>query len=408
MLEKIKNFVDNKFVPATQKISTNNYVSGIQKAVLKCVPMILVSSVITIYNIIRGYVPSLPALDSISNYSFGLMGLFTAFLIPYYILEDKHDSRKVVGGMTGLALFMMAMKPEATDAGFVYNFYNFAAQGMFVSIVIGILIVWVFMFTSKLKLISEESVLPDFCKEWFNSIIPICVLLFIGTIVIDTLNINVFDAIISLFSPLMKLNSTYWGGFIMALIVCIIYTLGLSPWVLDGMILPITNAALAANIAAHAAGEALPYIYTYGFEFAYVLIGGCGATLPLVIYFLRSRSKRLKLLGKVYLVPSIMNINEPIMYGNIAWNPVLMIPSWLCTIANYTVAYFIIKIGLVTAPFTSVGLWFAPYPIPSFLLGGIPGVLLCLVIVAMDFVIWYPFFKAYEASAIKEESVSED
>ncbi|WP_264471693.1 PTS transporter subunit EIIC, partial [Thomasclavelia ramosa] len=75
----------------------------------------------------------------------------------------------------------------------------------------------------------------------------------------------------------------------------------------------------------------LPYVYSYGFDYAYIIFGGMGVTLPLAVYFLRSKSKRLKLLGKVYIGPTLLNINEPIMYGNVVWNPILMIPSWLCT-----------------------------------------------------------------------------
>ena len=106
------SYFNDKAVPAIQKVASNSYVVGVQKAVLKVVPMILVSSIITLYNIVKTYVSWLPALDPISNYSFGLIGIMTAFLIPYYLLEEKHDSRKIVGGMTGLAVFMLAMNPK--------------------------------------------------------------------------------------------------------------------------------------------------------------------------------------------------------------------------------------------------------------------------------------------------------
>ncbi|MFR5524534.1 MAG: hypothetical protein ACLTJG_06255 [[Clostridium] innocuum] len=111
------SYFNDKAVPAIQKVASNSYVVGVQKAVLKVVPMILVSSIITLYNIVKTYVSWLPALDPISNYSFGLIGIMTAFLIPYYLLEEKHDSRKIVGGMTGLAVFMLAMNPKILEGG---------------------------------------------------------------------------------------------------------------------------------------------------------------------------------------------------------------------------------------------------------------------------------------------------
>lgn len=128
-----------------------------------------------------------------------------------------------------------------------------------------------------------------------------------------------------------------------------------------------------------------------------------GVTLPLAVYFLRSKSKRLKLLGKVYIGPTLLNINEPIMYGNVVWNPILMIPSWLCTIANYSIAYLLVRIGLIMPPISSFGLWFLPYPLPSLLIGGISAAIVCCLLIALDFVIWRPFFKAYERNILKEE-----
>ena len=91
------SYFNEKAVPAIQKVASNAYVVGVQKAVLKVVPMILVSSIITLYNIVKTYVPALPALDPISNYSFGLIGIMTAFLIPYYLLEESMTVGKLSG-----------------------------------------------------------------------------------------------------------------------------------------------------------------------------------------------------------------------------------------------------------------------------------------------------------------------
>lgn len=405
---KIKKVFSDTIVPGLQKVASNSYVMGIQKAILKVVPMILVSSIITMYNIIRTYVPALPLLDSISNYSFGLMGLMTAFLIPYYLLEEKGDSRKVVGGLTGLAMFMLAMHPAELEEGSLYIFSNFGASGMFVAIINGLFTVFLFRIAGRLMtFFGEDSPLPDFVKEWFNSIIPIFLVLLTGTVVVYNLNFDLFNFIVMLFSPLLGAVGTYWGGFAIIGIQTLVYTFGISCWVFNGVIWPVTTAALAANAAAFAANSALPYVYSYGYDYAYIIFGGMGVTLPLAFYFLFSKSKRLKLLGKVYIGPSLLNINEPIMYGNVVWNPILMIPSWICTFVNYTVSFLLVKMEFVLPPLDSFGLWFLPYPLPSLFIGGIKAMLLCLVLIALDFIIWRPFFKAYEAKIMKEELMVE-
>lgn len=59
--------------PKTDKIAQNPWVAGIQDAINKILPMILVGSLITIYNVVRNYFPSIPDLTSIRSYTFGLM-----------------------------------------------------------------------------------------------------------------------------------------------------------------------------------------------------------------------------------------------------------------------------------------------------------------------------------------------
>ena len=75
----------------------------------------------------------------------------------------------------------------------------------------------------------------------------------------------------------------------------------------------------------------------------------------------------------------------------------------VCTIANYSIAYLLVRIGLIMPPISSFGLWFLPYPLPSLLIGGISAAIVCCLLIALDFVIWRPFFKAYERNILKEE-----
>ncbi len=81
---------------------------------------------------------------------------------------------------------------------------------------------------------------------------------------------------------------------------------------------------LFENQQALAAGS--PHIYLQGFWDFYLLIGGIGSTLPLVLMAMRSRSRQLKSVAKIGLLPSLFNINEPILFGF----PVIMNPVFYC------------------------------------------------------------------------------
>ena len=66
---------------------------------------------------------------------------------------------------------------------------------------------------------------------------------------------------------------------------------------------------------AFANGLAPTNIYTSNITFSVIFIGGMGVTLALNVMMCRSKSKRLKRFGQVALVPSLFNINEPLVYG---------------------------------------------------------------------------------------------
>ncbi|STW05109.1 PEP-dependent phosphotransferase enzyme II [Klebsiella grimontii] len=86
--------------------------------------------------------------------------------------------------------------------------------------------------------------------------------------------------------------------------------------IITGIMNPFWMTYLFENQQALAAGSAtLPHIYLQGFWDFYLLIGGIGSTLPLVFMAMRSRSRQLKSVGKIGLLPSLFNINEPILFG---------------------------------------------------------------------------------------------
>jgi len=402
-MDKIMAFVENNLSAKLQGATKNAYISGLQSAVSKTIPMIFVSSIITIYNIIRNFAPFLPNLSAISNYSFGLIGLFMGFLVPFYILEKKENKNKYIGGLTGLALYMMTVNPTVTDAGYVYNFTSFGAGGMFVAIIAGVFVVFVFSCFKKFTVFGEDSAMPDFCKEWFDTLLPIFTVIFAGWFVILNCKIDLYSILVNVFRPILDISSTYIGMLLMLLIPTIFYTMGISGWIFSPIFTPIQNTALAANIEAWAAGQPLPFIYTAGLNPGYLKLGGQGNTLPLNYFFLFSKSKRLRSLGKAFLVPGLLNINEPIIFGTIVWNPILMIPCWITAIVNLTMTYLAMRMGLVLAPHVTMGMWYLPVPIPAILVGGIPGLILCLINLGLDAFIWYPFFKVYEKKVMAED-----
>ena len=171
------------------------------------------------------------------------------------------------------------------------------------------------------------------------------------------------------------------------------------------MLSPIWTSNLADNAAALAAGKPLPWIYTELFR-SYVVPGGSGATLPLAIYMLRSKSARLRRVGWLGIWPGIFNINEPITFGTpVIFNPVMAIPFIVITFINATVAYAAHVLGLVRATAVAAP-WTLPSPILMYLATGYD-IRASILVIFTEFIIpgiiWYPFFRAWERQVLEKE-----
>lgn len=71
-----------------------------------------------------------------------------------------------------------------------------------------------------------------------------------------------------------------------------------------------------------------------------------------MICYLRSRSAHLRSIGRLSVVPSIFNINEPVIFGTpIVMNPVFFIPFMLAPMVNAVLAWAAMKLDLMGGSF---------------------------------------------------------
>lgn len=175
--------------------------------------------------------------------------------------------------------------------------------------------------------------------------------------------------------------------------------------IVTGIMNPFWMANLSANQAALAAGAALPHVYLQGFWDHYLLIGGVGSTLPLAFLLLRSRVAHLRTIGKMGIVPSFFNINEPILFGApIIMNPMLFIPFVCVPLVNAVLAYSATKLGWL-AQVVSLTPWTTPAPIGASWAANwaLSPVVMCFICMAMSALMYLPFLRAYERSLMKTE-----
>ena len=135
------------------------------------------------------------------------------------------------------------------------------------------------------------------------------------------------------------------------------------------------------------------------------MIGGVGSTLPLAFLLLRSRVAHLRTIGKMGVVPSFFNINEPILFGApIIMNPMLFIPFVFVPIINAILAYTATRLGWL-AQVVSLTPWTTPAPIGASWAANwaLSPVVMCIICMVMSALMYLPFLRAYERSLLKSE-----
>ena len=254
--------------------------------------------------------------------------------------------------------------------------------------------------------------IPDFVVGWINQILPMFACVLIGVLLTNNLGIDLYAAISSVFAPLQKLGMTLPGFVFMIFIQAFLYSLGISTWFVSAFTTPILMAGTEMNIAAVAAagGDLTAASQIVCYENVYLLalatLGGTGCTLTLNVLMLMSKSKTLKQLGSVCIGPSIFNINEPIVFGTpVVYNPILMVPMWICSIVTPIMLWMIQSAKLLIIPAASVTTGQIPAPFGYIMVTGDWRALIWLVVFfAVTYLIWLPFFKVYEKQMLEKEA----
>ncbi|MBS6170684.1 MAG: PTS sugar transporter subunit IIC [Clostridiales bacterium] len=147
------------------------------------------------------------------------------------------------------------------------------------------------------------------------------------------------------------------------------------------------------------------HIVTQQFYDQFINITGAGITIGLVMYmFFFAKSKQLKALGKVGIIPAIFGINEPVLFGTpIVMNPMLAIPFIGMPVIACLIQYFALYTGICPLYGATQIPWTCPPIISGFLLAGWKSALLQLVILCVSFFVYLPFIKKVDKMNLVQE-----
>lgn len=415
----MKDKLQNVLLSISSKVETNKYLGSIKEAFTMFVPFIIVGSFGSMLNILVSganglaqWIPWLsnlsPAFTAINFVTISCMSLPIAFLIGYKLAE-KENLPQLESGLIGL-LSYLAVCPntistvvEGLKDPVVLNGLGagvIGAQGLFVSMIMSMVAVKFFGLLTNIdaiKIKMPDSV-PTGIARSFNILIPIFIIITafsVGGCLFNTLTGNYLNVwiynIIQL--PLQALANTTGGILVLALVNQLFWFLGIhGGMVIEGVRGPLSAAGLAENISAVQAGGVATNILTRGFWTSFVVVGGGGITLSLLIaIFIFSKREDHKSIAKFSLIPGICGINEPVVFGlPLVLNPIFAIPFILNSVIAAFIAVVATNIGFLTC-----GVLDCPPGLPVFVTGfisyGIHGIIVQAIILIVTFIIWVPF-----------------
>lgn len=387
-------WLELKAFPILKKLNRVEFLHAVRSSVIWSIPMLLTGFLILFFLINTSGRIGERALRSFSA-TLGLLGIWMAFGLPYFNYYKKDKTKAAITGLISLALFVHLFPTLKWQPSQIVDFLMLLSRG-------GIIIA----FTISGILISALNAgQKTFTGVKRYSVITFAVVLLIFIeIHAENVGKDPFNAVDLAIHPLLTGADTLAAAVVVVGLMSMLWLTGIhGAGVVGGAVLPFYLIAFNANVAAYSAGQPMPYIITPPF-FIWCMIGGTGATLPLCVYMLFSKSEHLRKTAKVSILPALVNINEPLLFGApLILEPAIAIPFVLTpvilAVINYAALYFNMVRRIFIFPAFAI-----PAPVYAYLCNlDVRVVFLILIDIAVAAVIYYPFFRLLEKEWVMKE-----
>ncbi len=416
-ISKIEKFIS----PVATWLSNNRIIQSISKGLMMTMPIIMIGAIASIFQNIpidayQSFVSSTyfgTLLTTIVNITTNMLAVYVVAAIAYSY-ATMLDLDAFVCALLALMDFVLVTPLVTTGEGFeaVTNLPLswLGAKGLFTAMIVSIVTTLVYNFTVKKNLIIKlpESV-PPFVSKSFAAIIPGFILVIFFGLVDFLFSLTSYgdlhNAIYSVIQvPLSNIGTSVWAAALIYLLSGVCWFFGIHGIAVVSVVMPIWIGADVANVSAIAAGQTAPNIITYNWINTVSSPGGSGATIGLIIlatFF--AKSERYRSMGKIAIVPSLFNINEPVVFGfPMVLNATMAIPFILTPVINVLLGYFLTTIGLLPIS-NGVGAMGMPILMNAFINGGWRLLLFQIVCMLLSVAIYYPFFKILDNRELEVE-----
>ena len=411
-----------KAKPFFEKVSRNKYLRAVKDGFISAMPVVLFSSLFMLI----AYVPNIfgfywsPEVEAMIvkpyNYSMGILGLLvagtTAKALTGSFNRDLQKTNQINDTSTMLASIVgfLLLSSDAIEGGFGSGFLG--TTGLISAFTSAFIVVNIYnLFIKNNITIKMPDEVPPNIAQTFLDVIPFAattmVLYGVDLLVRQFSGVNFAAMVIQLFQPLFSAADGYVGLAIIYGAMAMFWFIGIhGPSIVEPAVSAIMFINLDLNLELLQAGEHASNALTPGIQYFVATMGGTGATLVVPFMFMwLAKSKQNKAIGKAAVVPTSFGVNEPILFGApLILNPVFFIPFILTPIINVWIFKAFVDI-LGMNSFMYFLPWTTPGPIGLILGTGIAplAILLAVVLVVVDVLIYYPFFKVYDKEILEKE-----
>ncbi|GLH25559.1 PTS cellobiose transporter subunit IIC [Enterobacter sp. 200527-13] len=412
------DLIEQRLTPAANIITRNQHITAMRDGFSLAMPFVIVGSLMVpllfppfaissasrlghVYLLLR------PMLLPTFELTLGLVALIVAFgasasLAKQYQLPER------LCGLTGCLSFLLFIGFRDNGATNIF----LGGMGLFTALIssaYSIEIIRSFYKRGWCIRLPEE--VPVMTRNGFQLLMPLLVIMLsisvMNAVMLQTTGQILPQLIGEALRPLIVASDTLTAVLISLFLCNLLWFVGIhGALIITGIMNPFWLTYLFENQRALAAGEAvLPHIYLQGFWDFYLLIGGIGSTLPLVFMAMRSRSRQLKSVGKIGLLPSLFNINEPILFGfPVIMNPVFLLPFVFVPLINACIAWYLTQLGVLDRAVAMLP-WSMPSPLGAAWSanGSWKNMCMCLFAFFNAWMLYRPFFKVHERQLMQLE-----
>lgn len=416
-----------KITSKMSKLAGNRYFVAIRDGMAVIIPVAIVGSFFTIISQFpvdswkKFITPYLTALQVPVTFSIGMMALYSCYAMASALAGHYNLDRNSSATVATMAFFILAISPGTLTAqaaklsgmlaGTVLPSTNFGAKGLFTAMLVSMISVEIIRwFKEKNLVIKMPDGVPPAVSNSFVSLVPASVIIVLAWVIKEVLHFDLNAGLLAVLSPLSNFGKdNFISSIIPPFFNSLFWLFGIHGAITSTPIYPYWYKNLDANMAAIAHGVTAanaPRFMTEQFFQWFVYIGGSGTILGLCILLaFVSKSSFGKTLGKAVIIPSIFNINEPIIFGlPIVLNPYFAIPFIVTPMVTGAITYFAMALHLVSRTIALVP-WTLPGPIGAYMATGFDwrAAILSIINIIISIVIYYPFFKVWDKKQLEKE-----